>query len=189
MENLNKKISTTLKSLRKTKGWSLDVASKNTNVSKAMLGQIERGESSPTISILWKIASGFDVPFSSFVDDVNLKQPEVLLRSVELKQLHQKDDKINVMTVFPYDKTLGFEMFIIELLPGCIHISPPHQKGVIEHIVPIKGKIEVMVDNKWYTVKKHDGFRFSAEFKHGYRNNTKLPVLFHDIIHYKKTKT
>jgi transcriptional regulator with XRE-family HTH domain len=52
------------------RSWSLDVTSQKTGVSKAMLGQIERGESSPTIATLWKIASGFDVLFSSFVEDV-----------------------------------------------------------------------------------------------------------------------
>jgi transcriptional regulator with XRE-family HTH domain len=36
-------------------------------VSKAMLGQIERNESSPTVATLWKIATGLNVPFSSFI--------------------------------------------------------------------------------------------------------------------------
>ena len=42
-----------LKALRKAQGLSLDSVAKLTGVSKAMLGQIERQESSPTISTLW----------------------------------------------------------------------------------------------------------------------------------------
>lgn len=38
-----------------------------TGVSKAMLGQIERGESSPTVTTLWKIATGLQVSFSSLL--------------------------------------------------------------------------------------------------------------------------
>ena len=36
-------------------------------VSKAMLGRIERNESSPTVATLWKIATGLNVPFSAFI--------------------------------------------------------------------------------------------------------------------------
>lgn len=64
------KIGTTLKMLRQQRGWSLDIAQKNTGVSKAMLGQIVRGESIPTIATPWKIASGFKTSFSSFIDDL-----------------------------------------------------------------------------------------------------------------------
>lgn len=71
MDNLNVKISKALKLLRQERGWSLDATSLKTGVSKAMLGQIERGESSPTIATLWKIASGFETSFSSFIEEPN----------------------------------------------------------------------------------------------------------------------
>lgn len=43
-------IANQLKNLRKSRGLSLDATAQLTGVSKAMLGQIERGESSPTIA-------------------------------------------------------------------------------------------------------------------------------------------
>ena len=67
MENLHQHLSQALKQLRQANGWSLTLAANRTGVSKAMLGQIERGESSPTVATLWKIATGFNVPFSFFV--------------------------------------------------------------------------------------------------------------------------
>ncbi|MBL3285272.1 DNA-binding XRE family transcriptional regulator [Rickettsiales endosymbiont of Paramecium tredecaurelia] len=141
MNHLTAKISSTLKDLRNQRGWSLDVTSAKTGVSKAMLGQIERGESSPTIATLWKIASGLDVSFSSFVEDIEPYKSGFVHRNPGLQQLHKQDDKINVMPIFPFDENLGFEVFITELLPGCTHLSPPHQKGVIEHVIPVTGSI------------------------------------------------
>ncbi|MDM5030122.1 helix-turn-helix transcriptional regulator [Escherichia coli] len=47
MENLARFLSTTLKQLRQQRGWSLSRLAEATGVSKAMLGQIERNESSP----------------------------------------------------------------------------------------------------------------------------------------------
>jgi transcriptional regulator with XRE-family HTH domain len=186
VSKLTVNISRALKDLRGQRGWSLDTSSQKTGVSKAMLGQIERGESSPTIATLWKIASGFGVPFSSFVEDAELNQANFIHRKKELRQIHKKDDKIKVMTIFPFDEYLGFEVFIIELLPGCTHLSPSHQKGVIEHVIPLNGTIEVLVDQIWHTVNKHEGLRFSADLSHGYRNLSDKRSLFHNIIHYRK---
>jgi len=88
------------------------------------------------------------------------------------------------MPIFPFDENLGFEVFIIELLPGCTHLSPPHQKGVIEHVIPVLGSIEVLVQGQWHQVNQHEGLRFDASLPHGYRNLSDQSVLFHDMIHY-----
>lgn len=185
MEKLVKKISSTLKAIRKESGWSLDKASQKTGVSKAMLGQIERGESSPTISTLWKIAAGFEVSFSSFVDDINSTNSKVVHRSGKTKEIHPSDNKIKVFSLFPFDKKLSFEAFIIELLPGCEHLSPPHQKGVIEHIIVSEGKMEVLVKGKWKLLKEKEGLKFNADQPHGYRNLNSSKAVILDLIHYK----
>lgn len=186
MNYLTNKISSTLKELRTQKGWSLDVTSQKTGVSKAMLGQIERRESSPTIATLWKIASGFDVSFSSFVEDVTLYQTTLMHRKPKLQQLHKQDDKINVMSIFPFDENLGFEVFIIELLAGYTHLSSSHHEGVIEHVIPVIGSIEILINEEWHKVKQHEGLRFDASLPHGYRNISDQPSLFHNIIYYVK---
>ncbi|MBM3609971.1 MAG: helix-turn-helix domain-containing protein [Alphaproteobacteria bacterium] len=182
MENLSLRIPKILKSLRQEKGWSLDRASQETGVSKAMLGQIERSESSPTIATLWKIASGFNVSFSFFIQDLN--QNQSMHRIGNPEQLHPKDDKIFVMPIFPYDEKFRFEVFVIELLPGCEHFSPAHQKGVVEHIIVASGELEVFVRGAWHSVKEGEGLGFEADQSHGYRNLSKQKAVFHDIIHY-----
>ena len=184
MKHIAEKIASGLKSLRKERSWSLDITSQKTGVSKAMLGQIERGESSPTIATLWKIAIGFDVSFSFFIEEAHSSSPAPVHRSSTLQQIHPQDDKIRVMPLFAYDKALGFEVFIIELLPGCEHISSPHQQGLIEHVIVIQGEIEVLVHSTWHSLKQHEGLRFNADQPHGYRNKTGSKALFHDVIHY-----
>lgn len=162
------------------------MASQKTRVSKAMLGQIERGESSPTIATLWKIASGFEVSFSSFMEDLQPAGLECTHRRSYLTEIHPQDDKIRVMPIFAYDQYLGFEVFIIELLPGCEHLSPPHQKGVIEHVIASSGEIEVLVNGIWHAIRQNEGLRFYADKPHGYRNISKENAIFHDMIHYDK---
>lgn len=170
-------IASTLKSLRKERGWSLDKTAQETGVSKAMLGQIERGESSPTIATLWKIASGLDVPFSLFM--------AIEEHSVgKTKTIHPNDNKIQVLTLFPYDGETKCEIFLIELLPGCEHISSPHKPGVIEHVLVTEGVMEVFLNGSWKPLKKGEGLRFHADQPHGYRNLSEQNSIIHDIIHY-----
>jgi len=184
VKDIYKHISLTLKALRRERGWSLDKAAEETGVSKAMLGQIEREESSPTIATLWKIASGFRTSFSSFIEDISTDFKEPIYRAGETKHLHPQDEKIRVMPLFPFDQELNFEIFIIELLPGCEHLSPPHKHGVIEHVIVVEGEIEVLVNDVWQLLSKGEGLRFNANQPHGYRNRTSAIACFHDVIHY-----
>ena len=64
---IDQKVSENLRRIRKEKGLTLDKTAELTGVSKAMLSQIERGVSSPTIARLWQIATGLNVSFSQFV--------------------------------------------------------------------------------------------------------------------------
>lgn len=182
MEILNR-IASTLKTLRNERGWSLDKAAQKTGVSKAMLGQIERAESSPTISTLWKIASGLNVPFSLFIVDEQQDQAN------QTKILHPSDDKIKVLPLFPYDEKLHCEIFLIELLPGCEHISPPHQPNVIEQVLVIEGSIEVLVNQTWKSVTKANCILFEADQPHGYRNLSEQSSMIYDIVHYPKASS
>ncbi len=66
MEPMNLRIGEKLKSIRMARALSLDDAAALTGVSKPMLGQIERGQSVPTVTTLWKIATGLKTPLSAF---------------------------------------------------------------------------------------------------------------------------
>ena len=58
MGSMDLKIGEKLKSIRMARTLSLDDTAVLTGVSKPMLGQIERGQSVPTVTTLWKIATG-----------------------------------------------------------------------------------------------------------------------------------
>lgn len=96
----------TLKNLRHCRGMSLTQASEQSGVSKAMLGQIERNESSPTVATLWRIATGFNVPFSLFI------APE----SPEPRPGYRPPlQDMQVQPLFPFDPELRFDHFSITL--------------------------------------------------------------------------
>jgi len=184
MQGIYKHISLILRSLRQERGWSLDKTAQETGVSKAMLGQIEREESSPTIATLWKIASGFHISFSSFLAGVDVATKQSIHRSGQAQPFSPVNEKIQVISLFPFDDQLNCEIFLIELLPMCEHLSLPHKPGFIEHVIVVDGAMEVLLDGVWQPLAKREGLRFNADQPHGYRNRTPENVCFHNIIHY-----
>ncbi|KTD31566.1 MULTISPECIES: helix-turn-helix domain-containing protein [Legionella] len=184
MKNISRHIAETLKQLRQQRGLSLDKTAQLTGVSKAMLGQIEREESSPTIATLWKIASGFQTSFSSFIETFPTESEGVIYRSVQTQRLSHVDDQIRITTLFPFDQQLHFELFSIELPPGCEHLSTAHEPGVIEHVIVVSGQMEILLNNTWQSLEQGDALRFAASQAHGYRNQHSSRAVFHNIIHY-----
>ena len=61
MNQLDQNIAMNLKRIRKSKNMILDALAEKTSVSKSMPGQIERGESNPTVVTSAKIADGLRI--------------------------------------------------------------------------------------------------------------------------------
>lgn len=168
-------LANTLKNIRQTRGLSLTQTAELTGVSKAMLGQIERNESSPTVATLWKIATGFNVPFSLFL--VPSSPPVAPLYSPPSQEMQ-------IEPLFPFDPELRFDFLSIKLAPGAISESSPHDIGVIEHVVVLVGVLDLKIDGQWNRLQAGDRRRFAGDMEHSYRNSQAEEVHFHSLIHY-----
>ena len=167
-----------LKTIRAAAGLSLTQTADLTGVSKAMLGQIERGESSPTLVTLWKLAKGFHLPLTAFIEDMT--------PVTEAPRTLQFDDSLRVQTLFPYDPAFGSESFLITLEPGQTHVSHPHDAGVVEDIFVTTGEMEVQLGGTWTRYRAGDAVRFNADQPHSYRNLSDSQTLFHNTLHYSR---
>jgi len=184
MQEISQYLADTLRQLRTDRGWSLDRAATECGVSKAMLGQIERGESSPTVATLWKIASGFGTSLSSFIEPPPAEQRGVTLRSADTLRQRPAADAMLIAPLFPFDARYGFELFELTLLPGYERLSEPHSEGVVEHVIVVRGVMELLVRGVWQQLEEGEAVRFAADQPHGYRNAGTEPAVFHDLIYY-----
>lgn len=184
MLNPQDHLAETLKEHRKMKKWSLSTAAAKTGVSKAMLGQIERGESSPTVATLWKIATGFEVSFSSFIEPIPLESQNTIIRTSDDIRLHPDNAGIKVAAIFPYEARFGFEYLELTFEPGYEHLSEPHEPGVVEHLSIIEGSLDILSDGIWHTLKKGQSIRHAGDQSHGYRNRGQIDCVVMNVIHY-----
>ncbi|WP_204796264.1 helix-turn-helix domain-containing protein [Oceanisphaera litoralis] len=186
MQEPNKYLAIRLRTLRKERGWSLDRCASETGVSKAMLGQIERGESSPTIATLWKIAGGFHTSLSDFLEPTPEPHPGPLYRQADRLRRQPAGDGILVAPLFPFEGRFGFEMLELTLLPGYERRSEPHEPGVIEHVIVQRGEMELLLEGRWQPLAPGAAVRFHADRPHSYRNPGDTPAVFYNLIHYPK---
>ena len=154
-----------LRDVRAASGLSLSKVAELTGVSKAMLGQIERGESSPTIATLWKIAKGFQLPLSALIGTAAMRDTA----DTDVFSTATFPGSIEVKIVFPFDPALGAETFHVELSPNQSHESPAHAAGVTEEVFVLSGVLEILREDTWIPLQAGQGLRFAADLPHGYR--------------------
>jgi len=182
VENLNELIAENLKRLRAEKGLSLDAVAKLSGVSKSMLGQIERGEVNPTISTLWRIASGLKVSFTALVTRTE-DESEVVAR-VQIEPLVEDNGKVRNFPVFPFDAERGFEMYAVEIDAGGYLQADPHSAGTQEFLTLHSGQLAVRVGDDEHLLGAGDSIRFKADAPHSYHNPGTVTASMSMVIHY-----
>ncbi len=182
MENLNSVISMNLRRIREDKKLSLDKVAKMTGVSKSMLGQIERGESNPTITTVWKIANGLKVSFTSLLNQH--QSDTVIVTKDDVEPLIADNGRYKLYPFFPYEDGRRFEMYKVEIEKGGYLSAEPHGQETYEFITVFHGEITIRVADEEYTVKQGDSIRFRADKPHAYHNSGEALTRISMVIYY-----
>ena len=182
MEQVLLKIGERLKEIRNTRHLTLDEVAELTGVSKPMLGQIERGQSSPTINVLWKISTGLKIPLSFFC-----RQPETeytVAGLPEKEMITEEDGGIRAYPLFPFDPSRNLEVFYIEFDAKVTHYSLPHVAGMEEYILPVQGNLKMVIGGNEVFLQERQSIRFGADISHKYHNVSDEVCNVYNVIFY-----
>lgn len=161
-------IALNLKRIRQERHLSLGQLAEAAGVSKVILSQIEKGDSNPTINTLWKITGALQLPYTSLME-----LPETKAVHVKKENIHELiEDRYHIFNYYPKDKDRNFEMYQIEIEPGCVHPSIGHSTNSSEYIMMIEGQMVIEVDGREYDLVKDDALYFDASGPHCYRNDS-----------------
>ena len=182
MEQMRRNLGVQLKKIRHQRGMSLDDIAKLTDVSKAQLAQMEKGESNPTVSTIWKIADGLKISFSSL-----LQAPKSTVKKItssEIPFLTEDEGRYRVFSIIPYSPERGWEFYRIELDPHCSYESVGHMEGVEETLTVVDGTMKIILENEEVELDSGDTLVFSANQTHCYVNESDTMSVMHLIITY-----
>lgn len=80
VDSLDQRLSERIRLEREARGWSLSELSERSGVSRAMIHKIERGDSSPTATLLARLSGAFGLTMSTLIARAELSQGRLLRR-------------------------------------------------------------------------------------------------------------
>lgn len=182
METITHIIAANLQAIRKERQLTLQDLATLTGVSKSMLGEIERGTSNPTITVLWKIITGLKISISRLIHE-----PDTACRIVQEKDWHTlQAAPQNISMIFECDYSRNFEVYHLEFQPHVTYASDSHDQGVVEYMMVYEGCFTIMVNNKAFHLAKGDSLTFEADFPHSYVNQGDEVAKAYSLIYYPK---
>ena len=185
-KDLTPVVGTNLRRLRGQRGLSLERLSQLSGVSRAMLGQVELGQSAPTINVLWKISSALGVPFSALITARGAPGPHVL-RAEQAKHLTSHDGAFSSRALFPFDEPRRVEFYELRLAPGGVERADAHNPGTTENLVVAAGAVEIEVAGKKEQLGAGDAIVFEADVPHVYRNRSERESVMYLVMTYADT--
>ncbi len=158
-----------LRRFRSERGLSLEGLSKLSGVSRAMLGQIELGHSTPTINVVWKIARALDLPFSAIISEERNLGTWVLPRN-KARRLTSSDGVFTSRALSPMDRPRNVEFYELTLQKGGREEAEPHPRGTTENLIVAKGRVALAIDGDRRLLDEGDAIFFEADVPHVYEN-------------------
>jgi len=175
-----------LRRLRQQHALSLEGLAQQSGVSRAMLGQIELGQSAPTINVLWKIARALGVTFSTLISVRGESGPKVLRRA-DAKLLGSRDARFTTRALFPVDAPRRVEFYELCLQPKSVEQAEPHAPGTVENLVVTKGAVDIELRGARHSLATGDAILFEADSPHAYRNDGNTEAVMYLVMTYADT--
>ncbi|MEV4640508.1 XRE family transcriptional regulator [Actinoplanes sp. NPDC049548] len=159
-EALDDRLAARLAGLRVQHGWSLDDLAARTGVSRSTLSRLERGEISPTASLLGKLCTAYGWTMSRLLADVESAPPAVVRAG---DQAVWRDDATGFTrrTVSPPHAGLRGEMIEAVLEPGAdVAYDAPGVPGLEQHVWVLAGTLALTDGGTTHELHPGDCLRF-----------------------------
>jgi transcriptional regulator with XRE-family HTH domain len=172
-----------LRRLRVKRGLSLERLSRSSGVSRAMLSQVELGQSTPTINVVWKIATALGVPFSALVQ-ARAGGDLSVLRAESAKILASRDGTFSSRALFPFDEPRRVEFYELRLARGATEHAEAHPPGTVENLVVSAGEVTVELEGRREPLRTGDAIVFHADVAHAYVNTGAADAVMYLVMTY-----
>lgn len=109
----------------------------------------------------------------------------VLVKKDDIKAIKEEEGKMVLYPIFQFSSKSGVDVFLVELDPGCKHISAAHKNVLEEMVLVIEGTLTLKVEKEIYEIKAGNSLKFDGSLNHTYMNKGNEKVAFHNIEIYK----
>lgn len=160
------KLRAKLREARRVQGLSLDAVAKLSGVSRSMVSQIERGESSPTISTLWNLTRALQVDFAGLLDTTVSETKIETLRADHVPTIDNLGKNLRIRILSPPEEAGIHEVYELHFGLDGVLDSQAHTRGAREHLTVIDGVLDVTSGDAAARLEAGDTARYGADVPH-----------------------
>lgn len=161
--DIHDRLAASLRAARKSRGLSLDAIARLSGVSRSMVSQIERGESSPTVATLWALTQSLKLDFAGLLEDRPPPGIEVT-RSGTAPVIQRGGVTIRILSA---PESVGsHEVYELTFAADARLVSEAHSPGCREHLTVLEGQISVRSGEAVETLGPGDVARYPADLTH-----------------------
>jgi XRE family transcriptional regulator, regulator of sulfur utilization len=183
-QELGRRVADNLRERRRTLGLSLDDLAQASGVSRAALSQIETCKTNPSLSVLWKVAVGLQIPIAELIGEQ--RETVSLLRRNESAVLRSVDGKMESRPLARSGAGPGVEVYELRVAAHAAHVAEPHAPGTRELITVVSGTLKMSVGEETYLLSVGDALVFPADQPHTYENPGSADGRYHNVIVYRR---
>lgn len=167
-ENYTIQVGQKLRMVRQRRGLSQRELAKLSGLSPNTLGLLERGQTSPTVSTLQKLAVALDVDINAFFGSSELEANIIYIKANQRLHLPLLDGLLaDLKAGFPHSQ---MKPFYLKLNPGAQGGPPVSHKGE-EFIYCLRGQLLYLIDDSAFLLEPGDSLFFDAERPHRWQNS------------------
>ena len=155
-----------LKEARRKQGLSLEAVANLSGVSRSMVSQIERGESSPTISTLWNLTRALQLDFAGLLEDGETADHIDVLSAAETPSIANRGRGCHIRILSPPEEAGGHEVYEISFDAEGTLESQSHGRGSREQLTVISGEVTVVSGAAQRQLFAGDTARYATDVPH-----------------------
>lgn len=156
-----------IRSLRESEGLSLRALADRCGLSINAISRIERGESSPTVSSLHKLATALSLPITDLFETVQDLSTVLVRKNARLRS---RGEGMLIESLGSGLPSQRLEPFLMTLLPGACGGEEAISHGGEEFVFCLEGEIDYQVDDEWHRLEVGDSLLFRADQLHQCKN-------------------
>jgi XRE family transcriptional regulator, regulator of sulfur utilization len=174
-----------VKALRESAGLSLRDLSARSGVSAPMLSQVERGETSPTLTVAARIASGLELRLSQLLR-LDEGGSVTVVRAAQRQRggNRRRGHSFEVLTSSQPGQRAELSRHVLAAggATGAVDDPPMHEPGSRETALVELGSVVLVCDGRRYELGDGDCVTFDADLPHHFENPTASEAAFLAVV-------
>ncbi|WP_395458865.1 helix-turn-helix domain-containing protein [Azospirillum melinis] len=172
--DIDSRLATRLRALRADRGLTLDGLAERSGVSRSMISLVERGQSSPTASVLERLAAGLGVTLATLFAEAERADADPVVRRADQIAWTDPATGYRRRNLSPPGYPSPIELVEVELPPGArVSYDSGARAAVVEQQIHLlDGTIELSVGEVTHRLSTGDCLAMRLDRPTGFHNPT-----------------